>query len=146
MDTRSGKIIVRARDEALRLGHDYIGTEHFVLAMLVDESGAGTRSFKFLGVGYDDFLRGVESVVGFGDGLAVSHPLTPPAQEVLRFAAAEAQEAGRDLAGPEHLLLGTIRFRRCTAVRVLSDLGVSLVGVRRELGRALRGGDGKGEA
>lgn len=142
-DPHAPKTIVWARDEALRRGHDYTGTGHFVLAVLADEAGVVARSLKPLGAEWNDFLGSVEPVVGFGDGIETSLPLSPLAQEALRFAAVEAPQTGRDVAGPDHLLFGTLGVERCAAVRVLSDLGVSLAGVRREVSGTL-GGDGCG--
>jgi hypothetical protein len=129
-----------ARGEAGRLGHDRIGTEHLLLALLRDQGCLATVVLGERGVEVEALRRRVEETAGPGQPgqLATEDPLeagrdlrmTKPVTEVLGLAAREARELEQDRVGTEHLLLGLAREDGGVAARALEDAGAGLLQLR----------------
>src|SRR5918997_3288448 len=142
---RARKVVVLAQDEAARLRHDYIGTEHLLLGLIREEEGVAALSLDAWGVTLDGVRERVGRLVGYGEeppGQQV--PFKPLSKRVLEAALEEALGLGHDHIGTEHLLLGLLREPEGVAVTVLSDLGVNPEAVRREVLGGLGGGTGSG--
>ena len=124
---RARKVIGLARQEAERLKHDYIGTEHILLGVVGQGSGAGVDLLKGFGVNPETVRAKVEGLLKRGPKkTALGHmPFTPRAKRVLELAYEEARGLEHDYVGTEHLLLGLIRVRQGVAGRALTDLGLS---------------------
>lgn len=135
---RGRRVVVLGQDEARRLNHNHIGTEHLLLGLIRDE-GLGGQALRALNVSLDEARERVESIVGRGEEPTVQAPLTPRTQKVLQMAGMEAQQLDDTYVSSEHILLGLVREGEGVAVRVLSDLGVGADGVRREIVRQLPG-------
>lgn len=117
-----------AENEAQRLGHDYVGTEHLFVAVLREEANAGARALAALGVDLDRARKALAAVPRHkGGDLAVAAPArTPRARAALQSAAAEADRYGPGSpVGPEHLLLALISDPDGLAAQLLLDLGLS---------------------
>jgi ATP-dependent Clp protease ATP-binding subunit ClpC len=133
-----------AREEAARLRHEHVGTEHLLLALLQDSSRDGDGASSVAGVVLDVLgvdrakLRGVlEQTVLRGPGTGTEEQLayTSRARAVLELAMAEARMARAGTVDTQHLLLGLVREERGVAAQVLLDFGVTLDKARAELVR-----------
>ncbi|HEV3463533.1 MAG TPA: Clp protease N-terminal domain-containing protein, partial [Actinomycetota bacterium] len=138
--------VLHARGEAGRLGHDRIGTEHLLLALLRDQGCLATAILGERGVEVETLRRRVEETVGPGqpgaaragdagsgdeDFLAGRDlPTTKPFSLVLGLAGREALELEQDRLGTEHLLLGLAREGDGVAARALEDVGAGLLQLR----------------
>ena len=136
---RVRKVIYLARDEANRLQHDYIGTEHLLLGILRLGEGIAAEVLQRLEVDPEQIQQAVENMVKpTGGTLTVGEiPLTPRAKKVLELSVEEARFLGHNYVGTEHLLLGLIREGEGVAARVLLELGVDRKRVREEVMKSL---------
>jgi len=129
---RARRVVVMAQDEARRLNHDYIGTEHLLLGLLHPEvGGLAGRALVELGVSLEAVREEVLAIIGPGQRTPSGHiPFTPRAKKVLELSLREALQLGADYIGTEHLLLGLIREGGGVAAQVLAKLGKPLDEVR----------------
>ena len=136
---RVRRVIYYARDEANRLQHDYIGTEHLLLGIVREGEGIAAKVLGKLDLDFEQIQQAVESMVkSSGSSLIVGEiPFTPRAKRVLELAIDEARQLGHNYVGTEHLLLGLIREGEGVAAQVLSELGVDRKRVREEVLRLL---------
>lgn len=131
---RAQKVLFLARDEARRLGHPAVGTEHLLLGLLREGDGIAARALQALGVNLNKVRREVEKIVVPGDlksGEEIG--LTPRAKKVLELAQEEGRKHGVSYVGTEHILLGLIREGEGVAARVLVSQGLTLEKLRREV-------------
>jgi ATP-dependent Clp protease ATP-binding subunit ClpC len=144
---RVRKVIYLARDEANRLQHDYIGTEHLLLGIVREGEGIAARVLQKLDLDLDQIQQAIENIVRpSGDTLTLGEvPLTPRGKRVLELSIEEARLLGHNYVGTEHLLLGLIREGEGVAARVLLELGVDRKRVREEIMKMIhQGGAGRG--
>jgi len=132
---RAQRVILIAQEEAKRLAHDYVGTEHILLGLITLGEGVASTVFKNLGIDSRKVRMEIEKIVGPGDNALVlgEIPFTPQAKKVLEFAVEEAQQMGHTYIGTEHLLLGLLREEEGVASRVLVNLRLNLKAVRAEV-------------
>jgi ATP-dependent Clp protease ATP-binding subunit ClpC len=125
---RARKVIALAREEAGRLGHDYIGTEHLLLGLIREGGGVAAAVLENLNVDLERIRLEVEKLVVIGGGTLTlgEVPFTPRAKKVLELSVEEAQSLSHNYIGTEHLLLGLIREGEGVAAKVLDMLGVKL--------------------
>jgi hypothetical protein len=115
-------VVVRAQEEARRLKHDYVGTEHLLLGLLREEEGRAARVLASLGVTFENARRQVVRIVGAGEKDSPDQmPFTTPAKKSLELALHEALSLGHDYIGTEHLLLGLVRQSKSVASGILRD-------------------------
>ena len=125
------RVVVRSQDTARELNHNYIGTEHLLLALLEEREGIAPQVLGSLGVSLIEARTQVEEIIGRGTEVTSGAlPFTPRAKKVLELSLREALQLGprlghRDI-GPEHLLLGLIREGDGVASRVLTKLGADM--------------------
>ena len=113
--------VVLAQDEARTLKHNYIGTEHILLGLLL-EGGAAAGALKTFDVTHEAVRAQVARIIGQGDEvLAGQIPFTPRAKKVLELSLGEALHSGHNYIGPEHVLLGLAREGEGVAARILTD-------------------------
>jgi len=145
---RVRKVMYLAREEAARLHHDYIGTEHLLLGILREGEGIAATVLNNLGLDLDAIRQAVESMVSASGGTMTigEIPFTPRAKRVLELSVDEARQLGHNYVGTEHLLLGLIREGEGVAARVLLELGVDRKKVRDETLRLLGGSAPAGQA
>jgi ATP-dependent Clp protease ATP-binding subunit ClpC len=138
---RVRKVIYLAREEAARLQHDYIGTEHLLLGVIREGEGIAATVLNNLGVDLDHIRQAVENMVSASGGTMTigEIPFTPRAKRVLELAVEEARSLGHNYVGTEHLLLGLIREGEGVAAKVLLELGVDRKRVREETLKLLGG-------
>ena len=132
---RVRKVIYFARDEANRLQHDYIGTEHLLLGIVREGEGIAAKVLSKLDLDFEQIQQAVENMVKSSGGtLTIGEiPFTPRAKRVLELAIEEARLLGHNYVGTEHLLLGLIREGEGVAAQVLTELGVDRKRVREEV-------------
>ena len=108
--TRARRVVVLSQEEAGRLRHSYIGTEHILLGLLGEEQGLACRALTGLGMTLDGTRQEVADLVGTGQGELTGHiPFTPRAKKTLELGLREALQLNHNYIGTEHLLLGMIR-------------------------------------
>jgi ATP-dependent Clp protease ATP-binding subunit ClpC len=131
---RVRKVLAMAREEAIRLQHDYVGTEHILLGLIREGEGVAAAVLTNLSVDLDQIHERVEESVRKGKAtIALGElPYTSRAKKVLEFAMAEARDFSHSYVGTEHLLLGLLREEKGIAAQVLNSLGVTLEEARAE--------------
>jgi ATP-dependent Clp protease ATP-binding subunit ClpC len=131
---RVRKVLAMAREEAIRLQHDYVGTEHILLGLIREGEGVAAAVLTNLNVDLDQIHERVEESVRKGKAtIALGElPYTSRAKKVLEFAMSEAREFNHSYVGTEHLLLGLLREEKGIAAQVLNSLGVTLDEARAE--------------
>jgi len=131
---RVRKVLAMAREEAIRLQHDYVGTEHILLGLIREGEGVAAAVLTNLSVDLGQIHERVEESVRKGKAtIALGElPYTSRAKKVLEFAMAEAREFNHSYVGTEHLLLGLLREEKGIAAQVLNSLGVGLEDARAE--------------
>lgn len=141
---RARKVLMLAQEEAKRLKHNYIGTEHLLLGLVKEESGVAARVLKDLGVNPFQVRKIIEDTVGQGRRMSMgqSTGLTPRTKRVIELAVEEARRMGHHYIGTEHLLLGLLRESDGLAVNVLRDIGVDIDAIRIQTTRAIMKGSG----
>ncbi|MCS1352484.1 ATP-dependent Clp protease ATP-binding subunit [Mechercharimyces sp. CAU 1602] len=130
---RAQKVLALAQEEAARLGHSNIGTEHILLGLVREGEGIAAKAIVNLGLGLEKIQNEVESLIGRGQGETSSIAYTPRAKKVIELSMDEARKLGHTYVGTEHLLLGLIREGEGVAARVLNNLGVSLNKARQQV-------------
>ncbi len=137
---RVRKVLALAREEAARLRHEYVGTEHILLGLIREGEGVAVAVLQNLQVEVDDVVEGIEGHVKKGisaQSTGPDLPYTSRAKKVLELAMAEARELDHEYVGTEHLLLGLLREERGIAAQVLKSLGARVDAVRGETLRLL---------
>ena len=131
---RVRKVLSMARQEAIRLQHDYVGTEHILLGLIREGEGVAAHVLGNLNVDLDQIHERVDESVRRGKAtIALGElPYTNPAKKVLEFAMAEARELNHSYVGTEHLLLGLLRESKGIAAQVLNSLGITIEEARSE--------------
>ncbi len=126
------KIILIAQEEAKRLNHDYVGTEHIMLGLTALEGTVSNKILASLGVTFRKVRLEIEKMVGIGDAVMLlgEIPFTPRAKKVLEFAVEESQSLGTEHIGTEHILLGLVREEEGMAGTIFQNLNVTLNAVR----------------
>jgi ATP-dependent Clp protease ATP-binding subunit ClpC len=123
-DQPARQVVVRGQEEARRLRHDYIGTEHLLLGLLADD--AAGRALRGLGVTTEHVRGEVAKIIGWGSTESSGQiPFTPRAKKVLELGLREALVLSSNHIGPEHVLLGLVRENGGVASRILFDRGVT---------------------
>ncbi|MBC6109525.1 ATP-dependent Clp protease ATP-binding subunit [Pedobacter fastidiosus] len=121
-------VISFSREEALRLGHDYIGTEHLLLGLIREGDGMAIKILRSLGVDTSKLRRSIEDAVRGTSSVTVNLgniPLTKQAEKVLKITYLEAKIFKSDLIGTEHLLLSVLRDDDNIASQILLQYGVT---------------------
>jgi ATP-dependent Clp protease ATP-binding subunit ClpC len=135
--------LIKAREEAHRRHHEYVGTEHLLLGLLQEDDALVMDVLENLGVQPYEIQTGLERVIQNGQPSARDRmpdlPYTPRARVVLDQAIAVAHEFGDGYVGTQHLLLGLIRERQGIAAQALVTAGLTEPTLRREIVRLLQG-------
>jgi len=134
---RARHVMLHAKEEARRFGHEYIGTEHILLGIAKEGTGVAAHVLKSLDVDLKKIRKEVEKMVQSGPSPAPSGrqqpPFTPRAKKVLELSMEEARNIGHNYVGTEHLLLGLLRENDGIAAQVLLNMGLKLETVREEV-------------
>ena len=135
---RARRVLSLAHQEAERMRHNYIGTEHLLLGLIREEGGVAGRVLRELGLEADRVQEVVEHLTGLGQNRSAKLDLAPGTQQVLELAVDEARRMGHHYIGTEHLLLGLVRYGEGVALDVLRKLGVTPEQIRRQTRRVLQ--------
>ena len=137
---RVRKVLAMAREEAARLHHEYVGTEHILLGLIREGEGVAAAVLNNLSVDLEEIQQKIEDTVKKGKAAQASGPdlpYTSRAKKVLELAMGEARELNHSYVGTEHLLLGLLREEKGIAAQVLTEAGVNLEAARAETLRLL---------
>ena len=122
---RARQVVVLAQDEARRLGHDYIGTEHLLLGLLREEQGIAAKTLAGFEVSLDVLRADLVRTVGQAEAPQTGQiPFTPRSKRVLEHSLREAIALSHNYIGTEHVLLGLLREEEGVAVQLLRGHGV----------------------
>ncbi|MBI1280468.1 MAG: hypothetical protein GC179_20265 [Anaerolineaceae bacterium] len=136
---RARRVLSLAQEEAERLHHKYIGTEHMLLGLFREDGGVAGRVLRELGLEYSRVEELVEELTRVtAQTTATTAELSPGTKRVLELAVDEARRMGHHYIGTEHLLLGLVRQLEGVAIEVLKRLGISPEDVRRQTRRVLQ--------
>lgn len=136
---RAKRVLYLAREEAIRLMHNYIGTEHLLLGLSRIGEGVAAMVLTNLGLDLQELRQAVEDAVPPGRGpISIGEiPLNATARRSMNFAFEEAKRLGHNYIGTEHILLGVLRERKGIASQILLNLGIDLDMVQEETLRLL---------
>ena len=130
---RAQKVLALSQEEAARLGHNNIGTEHILLGLVREGEGIAAKALIGLGLNLEKIQNEVEALIGRGQEQLGTPAYTPRAKKVIELSMDEARKLGHTYVGTEHILLGLIREGEGVAARVLNNLGVSLNKARQQV-------------
>src|SRR3954447_1957670 len=148
---RARKVMQLANQEAQRLNHEYIGTEHILLGLVKEGSGVAANVLKNLDVDLRKIRLEIEKLVQPGPDMVTlgKLPHTPRAKKVIDYSIEEARNLDHQHVGTEHLLLGLLREEEGAAAQALINLGLRLEEVREEvlnlLGHNMETDENRGE-
>ncbi len=141
--SRVNDVIRLSREEAIRLGHDYIGTEHLLLGIIRDGEGLAIKVFRNLNVDLYRLKKGIEETVKNSSMNKINLgniPLTKQAEKVLKLTFLEAKLYKSDIIGTEHLLLSLLRDEDNIAAKILLEFKIGYEKVRKEIEAIQNGG------
>ncbi len=117
---KARKVIMLAQEEARGLDHNYIGTEHLLLGLLIEDEGLAAKVLSDLGLTSDKVRSEIERRIGRGNEQPKGHiPFTPRAKKVLEFSLRQALRLKHNYIGTEHILLGLITEGEGVAAQIL---------------------------
>lgn len=139
---RAQKVLQLAQEEAIRMKHESIGTEHILLGLIREGGGIAAKALEAIDVNLETIEEGIEKLVGIGskDVGPIVH-YTPRAKKVIELSVDESRKLGHSYIGTEHLLLALIREGEGVAARVLNNAGVSLNKARQQVLQLLGSND-----
>jgi ATP-dependent Clp protease ATP-binding subunit ClpC len=146
---RVKKVLQIAREESVRLGNDYVGTEHLLLGLIKEGDGVAIAVLRSLNVDLEELQHNIEKAVTSTGGMMTIGqmlPFTPRAKKVLEIAANEARAMSHKYIGTEHLLLALMKDTESAAANALAAAGLEYEKVKEEINRVLRGGESGGQA
>lgn len=142
---KAQKVMVAAEEEARRLGHQVVGTEHLLLGLLREGDELATRILNELGLKPEQISSGIQSIVGEGEPGSEVKGYSARVKKVLEIALYEARVHGMPAIDTEHLFLGLVREGTGVAAKVLESMGVNLEKVREAIGEPGKGSYGSSQ-
>ncbi len=132
---RAQEIFALAEDEAARLNHNFIGTEHVLLGLVRFGRGVAANVLGRQGVELEKVRAAVEALIGHAPDVRVARPIpfTPRVKRVLVIAHREARALNHTYVGSEHVLLGLLEESDGVAARVLKDFGLCAAQTRQDI-------------
>lgn len=136
---RVRRVLQLAREEAIELHHEYVGTEHILLGLCSEGEGVAAAAIQNLNADMNEIRNGIIDTIKRGTNRATGPdlPYTSRAKKVLELSMKEARELRHSYVGTEHLLLGLINEERGIAAQVLASMGLTADPVRKEILRLL---------
>ncbi len=144
---RVKKVMQIAREESVRLGNDYVGTEHLLLGLIKEGDGVAVAVLRSMGVDLEALTSNIEKAITSAGGMVTIGqmlPFTPRAKKVLEIAANEARSMSHKYIGTEHLLLALMKDTESAAANALVAAGLEYEKVKEEINKVLRGGESVG--
>lgn len=131
---RAQKVLMLSQEEAKKLNHNYIGSEHLLLGLIQEGEGIAALALKNLGVQYDKASMQIETLLGRGeDQVEEVIGYTPRTKKILELSLMEARALNQSYIGTEHILLGLVREGEGVGAKILSDLGLDFEKIREEI-------------
>lgn len=134
---KAKEVLMLAQEEAKYFKHQTIGSEHLLLALVVEQEGIAGKTLREMNIQENDIREEIEHYTGFG---MVKHypdnyflPYSPRVKQIIAYANDEAKRSGAEKIGTEHLLLGLLRDEEILASRIMLNLGLSLSRMRQLL-------------
>ena len=118
------RVLSFAQEAALKLGHDYVGTEHVLIGLTKVKNGVAAKALEELGIVTEDIFEAVEDQVGRGNKKATSIYMTPRVKNVLELAVQVANRMNHNYVGTEHILLGLLSDGGGVAVGILRAMNI----------------------
>jgi ATP-dependent Clp protease ATP-binding subunit ClpC len=139
--SRVQKVIRFSKEEAMRLGHDYIGTEHLVLGIIKEGEGIAMKILHNLGCDLTKLKKAIEdSTAPSGGTMTIGNlPLSKRAEKALKMTYIEAKNFKNDVIGTEHLLLSILKEKDSLAAQILLTFNIDYAGCYNELENILAG-------
>jgi ATP-dependent Clp protease ATP-binding subunit ClpA len=144
---RARRVVVLAQEESREMGHDHIGTEHFLLALIREEDGIAGKALTEAGVTLDAARKQVETAIGRGEPEPKRRsgrrwrrhvPFTSRSKKTMELALRESLGLGHNYIGTEHLLLGLISLSEGAGLETLTSLGADPAHLRESLLKTLK--------
>ena len=123
---RAQRAVILAQDEAKRMKHGYVGTEHILLGLIAEKEGVAALSLKEMGIDLDNARAEVEKAIGLGDAEDEIVGFTPRTKRIYELSFVQARNLGHNYIGTEHLLLGLLAEGEGVAIVVIKRLGVDI--------------------
>ena len=138
---RAKRAVIMAKEEAVRMNHPQVGTEHILLGLIGVGSGVALAIIEKMGIDSGEIRREIEKKAQTGSPTLIlgEMPLSPQAKRVLELALEEAVAFGHNYVGTEHIFLGLIREKEGIAAQILEQMGLDLGKVRSEIMNLLGG-------
>lgn len=138
---RARKVLIQAQEEAWGFNHNYVGTEHLLLALMRDPASLGAKVLAALGLTAEPVRAAILELIGTGDSPAEGPaPFTPRAKKVLELSLKEALQLGHNYVGTEHLTLALVVEGEGVAAQVLMSQGVDYHRLRKKVWQLLARG------
>ncbi|WP_296828315.1 ATP-dependent Clp protease ATP-binding subunit [uncultured Megasphaera sp.] len=146
--TNDAKAVLQyAQDTAQKFHHDYVGTEHILLGLVLNKDGIAGLILSQLGLTSENVTRAIEQQVGWGTDTTGKLRLTPRTKRVMEMAVREANRLEQNYVGTEHLLFGILAEGTGMAVQILEDMDIDPDLVSQRLSELMNDGDsGSSEA
>ncbi|QSX07917.1 ATP-dependent Clp protease ATP-binding subunit [Alkalibacter rhizosphaerae] len=131
---KAQKVLMLSQEEAKKLNHNYIGSEHLLLGLIQEGEGIAAVALKNLGVQYEKASMQIETLLGRGeDQVEEIIGYTPRTKKILELSLMEARALNQSYIGTEHILLGLVREGEGIGAKILSDLGLDFEKIREEI-------------
>jgi len=134
---RAQRVLAHAQEEAIRLQHNNIGTEHLLLGLVKEPEGIAAKVLAEFDITEEKIINEVEQLIGQGTGLGGTIQYTPRAKKVIELSLDEARRLNHSFVGTEHILLGLIRENEGVAARVLANLDLNITKARAQVVKLL---------
>ncbi|MGC9070129.1 MAG: ATP-dependent Clp protease ATP-binding subunit [Elusimicrobiales bacterium] len=136
------KIFMIAQEHAKRLNHDYLGSEHILLAITDVEDSVAALALKSLNVDLRRLRITIEDAIGVGQSMMLlgEIPLSSQVKKIIEYAVDEARKFGHNYIGSEHILLALVREEEGIGARILSHMGVKYSNLKQEISKILAEG------
>ncbi len=144
---RVQKVIRYSKEEAMRLGHDYIGTEHLLLGIIKEGEGVAVKILQNLGCNFNNLKKSIEdSTIASGGIMTIGNlPLSKRAEKALKLTYIEAKNFKNDVIGTEHLLLSILKEKDSLAAQILLTFDIDYAACYTELENILAGKPGEAQ-
>ncbi|WP_427813442.1 ATP-dependent Clp protease ATP-binding subunit [Enterococcus sp. 22-H-5-01] len=134
---RAKAVLAIAQQEAKYFKHRSVGSEHLLLALVIEQQGIAGKALRQMNSNENDIREEIEHMTGYGSVKSYTEggylPYSPRAKQILIFADDEAKRFNAKLVGTEHILLGLLRDDEILASHILVNLGLSLPKMRQTL-------------
>ncbi|MCC7430679.1 ATP-dependent Clp protease ATP-binding subunit [bacterium] len=134
-------VIQFSREEAIRLGHDYIGSEHLLLGIIRENDGMACKVLRNLGIDLTELKKSVEDNIGASANTMTigTLPLSKSGERILKLTYIEAKNYNSEVIGTEHLLLSLAKEKDCLAAHMLLNFDADYSTIKHELDNIMSG-------